>query len=207
MLKKVDIVITNPPFSLFREYLAQLIEYKKDFLILGNMNAVTYKDVFMLFKENRVWYGPSISGGDRKFNVPDEYELNAANCGVDESGQKYIKVKGVRWFTNIDHGKRHEFLKLTEHYTPEKYPKYDNYNAIEVSKTLEIPKDYKGIMGVPITFMDKYCPEQFEIVGHTHSGDLCEAVERLRTDEKHRDRAFVNGKKMYDRILIKQKEF
>lgn len=204
-LQIADIVVTNPPFSLFREYISQLIEYDKKFSVLGNMNAVTSKVIFNLFKENKVWYGRSITCGDRKFNVPDEYPLSAAGCGIDENGQKYIKVKGVRWFTNMEHMRRHEYLNLTESYTPEKYPQYDNYKAIEVSKTLLIPKDYAGIMGVPITFMDKYCPEQFEILGHTHSGDLSERVEELRTDKKERDRAVLNGKKMYDRILIKAK--
>ena len=164
LLKEADIVVTNPPFSLFREYLAQLVEYEKKFLIIGNVNAITYKEVFPLIKENRLWLGPSITSGDRKFNVPDDYPLNAAGCGVDSDGRKYIRVKGIRWFTNLDHSKRHEELDLVCRYSPEEYPHYDNYDAIEVGKTADIPYDWDGVMGVPITFLDKYCPEQFEIV-------------------------------------------
>ena len=164
LLKEADIVVTNPPFSLFREYLAQLVEYDKKFLIIGNVNAISYKDVFPLIMENKLWLGPSITSGDRKFNVPDSYPLNAAGCGIDEDGKKFIRVKGVRWFTNLDHKKRHEELDLVCKYTPEEYPHYDNYDAIEVGKTANIPYDWDGVMGVPITFLDKYCPEQFEIV-------------------------------------------
>ena len=164
LLRQADIVVTNPPFSLFREYLAQLVEYDKKFLIIGNVNAVTYKEVFPLIKENRLWFGPSISSGDRKFNVPDDYPLNAAGCGIDPDGRRYIRVKGIRWFTNLDHKKRHEMLDLVCRYSPEEYPKYDNYDAINVDRTSDIPYDYDGVMGVPITFLDKYNPEQFEIV-------------------------------------------
>ena len=144
LLKHADIVCTNPPFSLFREYVAQLIKYKKKFLIIGSMNAVTYKEIFPLFKENRIWYGPSISSGDREFGVPDHYPLTASSSRVNENGNKFVRVKGVRWLTNLDHHKRHEKLTLYEEYTPEKNPKYDNYDAIEVSKTLEIPKNWGG---------------------------------------------------------------
>ena len=158
LLKQADIVVTNPPFSLFREYLAQLVEYDKKFLIIGNVNAVTYKEVFPLIKENRLWFGPSISSGDRKFNVPDDYPLNAAGCGIDPDGRRYIRVKGIRWFTNLDHKKRHEMLDLVCRYSPEEYPKYDNYDAINVDRTSDIPYDYDGVMGVPITFLDKYNP-------------------------------------------------
>lgn len=164
LLKEADIVVTNPPFSLFREYIAQLMDYEKKFLIIGNINVVTYKEVFPLIKENKIWLGPSITSGDRKFNVPDDYPLNASGCGIDTDGRRFIRVKGVRWFTNLDHNKRHEELDLVCKYSPENYPTYDNYDAIEVSKTAEIPYDYAGIMGVPITFMDKYNPLQFEIV-------------------------------------------
>lgn len=163
LLKEADIVVTNPPFSLFREYVAQLMEYDKKFLIIGNQNAITYKEIFPLIKENKMWLGYSIHSGDRAFFVPDGYELKAAGCGV-ENGRKYIRVKGVRWFTNLDHSKRHEKLFLYKTYTPEEYPKYDNYDAIEVGKTADIPCDYDGVMGVPITFLDKYNPEQFEII-------------------------------------------
>ena len=143
LLKKCDIVCTNPPFSLFRQYVAQLFEYNKDFLIIGNVNAISYKEVFPLIKENKMWLGVSMTSGDRKFVVPDNYPLNAAGCGIDENGKKYIRVKGVRWFTNLDHKKRHEELLLYKKYNEEEYPKYDNYDAIEVSKTKDIPMDYE----------------------------------------------------------------
>ena len=193
LIKEADIVVTNPPFSLFREYVAQLVEYKKSFLIIGNVNAITYKEIFPLVKENKIWLGPSITSGDRKFNVPDYYPLNAAGCGIDENGKHFIKVKGVRWFTNLDHNKRHDKLELYKHYTPDEYPKYDNYDAINIDKTSEIPIDYDGVMGVPITFLDKYCPEQFEIVGNEYDLDI------------DKGRGYVNGKRMYSRIFIKKK--
>ncbi len=128
---------------------------------------LSYKEIFKLIRENRVWLGPSIRGGDREFGVPDDYPLKAAGFRIDDQGRKYIRVKGVRWFTNLDFKERHEDLVLYKTYTPEAYPKYDNYDAIEISKTKEIPADYYGAMGVPITFLDKYNPEQFEILGIT----------------------------------------
>ena len=194
LIKQADIVVTNPPFSLFREYIAQLVEYKKFFLIIGNVNAITYKEVFPLIKENKMWLGPSITSGDRKFNVPDYYPLNAAGCGIDENGNHFIKVKGVRWFTNLDHNKRHDEMELYKHYTPEEYPTYDNFDAINVDKTADIPMDYGGVMGVPITFLDKYCPEQFEIIGNEYD---------LNIDK---GRGYVNGKRMYSRIFIRKIE-
>ncbi|MBQ7633997.1 MAG: adenine-specific methyltransferase EcoRI family protein [Bacteroidaceae bacterium] len=193
LLKQADIVCTNPPFSLFREYLAQLVRHDKQFLIIGNVNAITYKEVFPLIVANKMWLGPSIHSGDRKFNVPDNYPLNAAGCGIDEHGRKFIRVKGVRWFTNLDYKERHEELPLYKRYTPEDFPRYDNYDAINVNKVSEIPMDYDGVMGVPITFLDKYCPEQFEIVGNEYS---------LNID---RGRGYVNGKRMYGRIFIRRK--
>ena len=165
LLKEADVIVTNPPFSLFREYVAQLMEYGKYFLIIGNMNAITYKEVFPLIMRNKMWFGASIHSGDREFRVPDSYPLKAAGFRVDENGIKYIRVKGVRWFTNIDYEQRHESIILFRKYSPEAYPKYANYDAIEVSKTSDIPCDYDGEMGVPITFLDKYNPEQFEIIG------------------------------------------
>ena len=171
LLKEADIVTTNPPFSLFREYVAQLIEYEKKFIIIGNVNAITYKEVFKLIKENKVWLGQSIHSGDREFRVPDHYPLQAAGFRVDENGIKYIRVKGVRWFTNIDFEERHENITLYKQYISEEYPRYDNYDAIEVSKTAEIPYDYDGVMGVPITFLDRYSPDQFEILGITQGRD------------------------------------
>ena len=171
-----DVIVTNPPFSLFREFLAWIVAAGKEFLILGNMNAVTYKEVFPLIRDNRLWYGPSISSGDREFGVPDYYPIESTGFRIDESGRKFIRVKGVRWFTNLDHGRRHEPLRLmtmkdNRRYSKHKdvrdsgYPQYENYEAIDVSYADAIPSDYEGLMGVPITFLDKYCPEQFELVG------------------------------------------
>ena len=163
-LKQADIVVTNPPFSLFREYVAQLIEFDKKFLIIGNQNAISYKETFKLIKENKVWLGASIHSGDREFRVPNDYEVRSKSLRIDEKGYKYIRVSGVRWFTNLDYRERHEDLILYKTYNEKEYPKYDNYNAINVDKTQDIPKDYDGVMGVPITFMDKYNPDQFEMV-------------------------------------------
>ena len=180
LLKEADIVVTNPPFSLFREYIGQLMEYQKKFLIIGNMNSITCKEVFPYIQDNRMWIGPSISSGDRKFYVPDDYPLNAAGCGIDSDGRRFIRVKGIRWFTNLDHNKRHEDLDLVCRYSEDEYPTFDNFDAIEVGKTSDIPYDYAGIMGVPITFLDKYNPEQFEILGLTQIGchDLCPDTKR-----------------------------
>lgn len=194
LLEQADIVVTNPPFSLFREYVGQLMEYGKKFLIIGNVNAITYKEIFPLIKENELWLGPSITSGDRKFYVPDSYPLKAAGCGIDESGRRYIRVKGVRWFTNLDHQKRHEEMDLVRRYSPEEYPKYDNYDAIDVSKTADIPRDYDGVMGVPITFLDKYTPEQFEIVGNEVTLNL------------PRRAPYLNGKRIYSRIFIRNRQ-
>ena len=164
LLKEADIVVTNPPFSLFREYVAQLIEYDKKFLIIGNQNALSYKECFNLVKNNKMWLGASIHSGDREFMIPPTYEVRSKSLRVDEKGNRYIRVVGVRWFTNLDYPQRHEDLVLYKRYSPEEYPKYDNYDAINVNSTTEIPCDYEGIMGVPITFMDKYNPDQFEII-------------------------------------------
>lgn len=197
LLKEADLVVTNPPFSLFREFIGQLIEFKKDFLILGNVNAITYKDVFKLIKSNQLWLGVSISSGDREFGVPKDYPLNASGFRVDEFGNKFIRVKGVRWFTNLDHSKRHDDLILYKKYNPQIYPTYDNYDAINVEKVKEIPIDYPGLMGVPITFMDKYNPEQFEIIG------LDEPLMGMLTGKVSRFK--INSKKLFARIVIKHK--
>lgn len=203
LLKEADIVVTNPPFSLFREYLAQLVQYDKKFLIIGNVNAITYKEVFPLVKENKLWLGPSISSGDRKFNVPDDYPLNAAGCGIDPDGRKYIRVKGVRWFTNLDHNKRHEELDLVCRYSEDEYPHYDNYDAINVDKTSDIPFDWKGVMGVPITFLDKYCPEQFDIIDiNPHFFSI---VSQGLPKPKQLTLKNVGKKDPYARILIRSK--
>lgn len=173
LLKQADIVVTNPPFSLFREYVAQLVEYDKKFLIIGNQNAITYKEIFPLIKENKMWLGNH--GGDMKFKVPPYYEPRPTRYWQDETGQKWRSMGNTYWFTNLDHDKRHEELILYKRYTPEEYPHYDNYDAIEVSKVAEIPCDFEGVMGVPITFLDKYNPEQFEIMGITAGRDEFEA--------------------------------
>ena len=166
-LKQADIVVTNPPFSLFREYIAQLVAYQKSFLIIGNVNAITYKEIFPLIKDNRLWLGASIHSGDRKFYVPDDYPLHAAGCGIDKNGRKYIRVKGVRWFTNLDYATRHDKLVLYKKYygNEDEYPHYANYDAINVNKVADIPCDYFEEIGVPITYLDKHNPEQFEIIG------------------------------------------
>lgn len=184
LLKQSDIVVTNPPFSLFREYVKQLFEYGKNFVIIGSMNAITYKEVFPKIKENKLWLGPSISSGDREFRVPDSYPITAVGWRVDDEGRKFLRIKGVRWFTNLDHGRRHQPLPLMTmednlKYSKHKefkgkasYDKYDNYDAIEVPFTNAIPSNYTGVMGVPISFLDKYNPDQFEIIGYEKSYNL-----------------------------------
>ena len=195
LLKQADIVVTNPPFSLFREYVAQLIAYDKKFLIIGNQNAITYKEIFPLIKGNKLWLGRSIHSGYREFGVPDDCSLMTANSRIDENGKKYIRVSGVRWFTNIGYKERHEELKLYKRYNPEEYPKYDNYDAINVDKVNEIPCDYDGVMGVPITFLDKYNPEQFEILGDSRFHDGQDFSDDINV---------INGKGLYRRILIRK---
>ena len=165
LLKEADIVVTNPPFSLFREYIAQLMEYEKKFLIIGPVNAITYKEVFPLIKQNIIWLGYGFNAGNAYFAIPEANREYAA--GVYDANRNLVKFRNCHWFTNLDHKKRHEELDLVCRYSPEEYPTYDNYDAIEVSKTVDIPCDYEGTMGVPITFLDKYNPEQFEIIGQT----------------------------------------
>ena len=196
LLKEADIVVTNPPFSLFREYVAQLVKYEKKFLIIGNVNALKYKEMFPLIMADKVWLGASIHSGDREFGVPSDYPLEAASCRIDSMGQKYIRVKGVRWYTNLEYSSRHEKLPLYKAYSSAEFPKYESYDAIEVSKTSDIPMDYDGVMGVPITFMDKYCPEQFEIVGvFNHGSD----------SEFDLAKPILNGKELYTRIAIRHR--
>ena len=202
MMQECDVVVTNPPFSLFRDFVAQLMEYNKKFLIIGNMNAITYKEIFPLIKDNKLWLGASIKSGDRKFYVPDNYPLNASGCGIDEKGKRFIRVKGVRWFTNIEDAKRNLPLDLYKKYNSNDYPKYDNYDAINVNKTSDIPMDYNDVMGVPITFLDKYCPTQFEIVGLTSSSRECTYGQVIGNATT---RAMIGGKKIYARILIRRK--
>ena len=217
LLKEADIIVTNPPFSLFREYIAQLFEYNKKFIIIGNVNAITYKEIFPLIKDNKLWMGASIHSGDRKFYVPDDYPLNASGCGVDPNGKKFIRVKGVRWYTNIDYDERHEDLDLYKEYSPDEYPVYDNYDAINVNKTSEIPLDYDGVMGVPITFLDKYNPDQFKIIGMAKRGAGDPALRsKIYTKDKYPNYSDLNAgpvllidgvlKNTYPRILIKRIE-
>ena len=195
LIDEADIVVTNPPFSLFREYVAVLMEHEKKFIILGNMNALTYKEIFPLFRDNQLWYGASIHSGDRKFYVPDDYPLKASGCGIDENGKRFIRVKGVRWFTNLDYPARHEKLILWKNYTLEEYPKYDEFNVINVDKYAEIPVDYDDVMGVPITFMDFFNPDQFEIIW----------LDGTDTSRWYGSGPLLNGKKKYRRLFIRRK--
>jgi hypothetical protein len=234
---EADVIITNPPFSMFREFLAWIFEAGKKFLIIGNMNAITYKEVFPLIKNDKLWLGPSISSGDREFQVPDSYPLNAAGWRIDKDGKKFLRIKGVRWFTNLDHGRRHQPLPLMTmedklRYSKHKeirgkksYNRYDNYDAIEVPYTDAIPSDYDGVMGVPISFLDKYSPEQFEIVGMCENLDLYNLKTKVYTTDKCKQAylkkfgkpgtydlnasgvIIVDGllEKVYQRILIKHR--
>ena len=169
LLKQADVVVTNPPFSLFREYIALLEEYQKQYIIIGNMNAVTYKEIFPLIARNRIWLG--YNSGHFWFKVPDSYEVKKTDFKIDETGQKWRRMGNICWFTNVDIEKRHENMVLFRNYTPEAYPKYDNYDAINVDRTVDIPCDYYGVMGVPITFLSQYNPDQFEIVAFRKGND------------------------------------
>ena len=196
LLKKCDIVCTNPPFSLFRQYVAQLFEYNKDFLIIGNVNAISYKEVFPLIKENKMWLGVSSFNKGMYFGVPDDYTYaDTYKFDRERNGKKVMRVSSICWFTNLDHKKRHEELVLYKKYNEEEYPKYDNYDAIEVSKVTDIPMDYYGVVGVPITFLDKYCPEQFEIVGQMMT---------TKVTEFNFGYPYIDGKKKFARVLIKR---
>lgn len=190
ILKDSDIVVTNPPFSLFREYVDQLIKYNKKFIIIGNMNAVTYKNIFSLIKNNEILVGYSFDKSF-EFSVPDYYEASESKR-IDEYGRKVIKAGPIGWYTNCQIQKPTKKLVLTEKYDPERYPKYDNYDAINVDKVVEIPKDYDGIMGVPISFLSKYCPEQFKIIGY--DGVSVGAKGKFK----------INSIEKYKRILIKK---
>lgn len=170
ILKEADIVVTNPPFSLFREFVAQLMEHNKKFIIIGNQNAITYNQIFKLIKDNKIWLGVD-NGGTKWFEVPDHYDIITETRKKIENGKKFFSMGSVVWFTNLDTKKRHENLILYKPYISKNYPEYDNYNAINVDKVSDIPKDYKGVVGVPITFLDKYNPEQFEIIGLGNSRD------------------------------------
>lgn len=204
LLKQADIAVTNPPFSLFRDYVSQLIENDKKFVIIGSFNAIAYKEIFNLIKENKLWLGYGFKGGNAYFKTthPKDFAKGVYNEETD-----LVKFRNVTWYTNLDISKRHEEQILYKKYNSELYPTYDNYNAIEVSKVANIPKDYKGVMGVPITFLDKYNPDQFEIIGSDYDvkdGLLPEIVKPNWTGKI--DRAYINGKRMYARLLIKNKK-
>ena len=199
LLKQADIVVTNPPFSLFREYVAQLMEYEKKFIIIGHQNAIAYKEIFPLIKDNRLWLGRTPRGRDMLFDVPEDYAQELVETRKEGSAYKVVDgvVKGrlgsASWFTNLDYRQRYEDLILWKRYSPEEYPTYDNYDAIEVSRIAEIPYDYDGAMGVPITFLNKHNPDQFEIIGADtwFTGKL--------------GRFYVKGSKKYARIVIRRK--
>lgn len=213
---EADIIVTNPPFSLFREFVKWIEEGNKQFIIIGNVNAVSYTGIFNMLRLSKIWMGCTIHSGDRKFGIPDDYPLNAAGCGIDENGLRYIMVKGVRWFTNVDHGRRHQPLSLMtmadnlrysrhkDFKASGKYQQFDNYDAIEVPYTDAIPSDYDGAMGVPITFLDKYCPEQFEILD-ANSLRRSERVP-IKTHGLIKDKdSAIDGKPRYVRIVIRHK--
>ena len=193
LLKQSDIVVTNPPFSLFREYVAQLVKYDKKFLVIGNINAITYKEIFKLIKENKAWLGINLGRGISGFIVPEHYELYGTEARIDSLGNRIVSPNNCLWLTNLDTFKRHEDIALTKRYfgNEAEYPKYDNYDGINVNKTKDIPLDYKGVMGVPITFLHKFNPDQFEIIKF-----------RKGNDEKDLS---INGKCPYFRILIRNK--
>ena len=202
LLKEADIVVTNHPFSLFREYITLLVKYEKQFLVLGNQNAVTYKEIFKLLKDNRIWLG--YKNGDMSFRVPDYYEPRETRYWKDENGQKWRSMGNICWFTNLDILKRHETLDLYKHYTAEEYPKYDNYDAINVNKVSDIPCDYNEVMGVPITFLNVYNPEQFEIIDiNPHFFTI---VEQGLPKPKQLTLHSVGQKDPYARILIRRKK-
>ena len=194
-LAECDIVVTNPPFSLFKEIVAEIVKYKKNFLIIGNQNALTYKEIFPLIQNNEVWTGYQF--GEMKFRVPDSSEPRSTRYWVDETGQKWRSLGNAMWLTNLDNDRRHERLNLTKKYTPEEYPKYDDYDAINVRRITDIPYDYPGIMGVPITIINRYNSEQFEIVGEANHGS---------DNEYDLFKPTINGKLLFKRILIKNKQ-
>lgn len=203
LLKQADIVVTNPPFSLFREYVAQLMEYEKKFVIIGNKNAIKYKEIFPLIEDNRLWVGNTSMSRDMLFDVPEDYARELVATKKEGSAYKIVDgvVKGRApsiWFTNLDHAKRHEELILYKRFSPEEYPTYDNYDAVNVNKTAEIPYDYDGKMGVPISFMDKHNPEQFDIIG------LDRPIMSKLTGKV--SCFYLNGKELYSRIVIRHKE-
>ena len=209
IMKKCDIVITNPPFSLFRQFIAQIMEYEKKFIILGNMNAITYKEIFPLIKDNKIWLGYRNLGNDMFFELTDDYKKEIVKEKKEGSGWRIIdgevmgRVANACWYTNIEHSKRKEELYLSKKYNEIDYPKYDNYDAIDVSRVENIPMDYDDVMGVPITFLGKYNPTQFEIVGIMSGAK----GETFTNGNDGRAKFYVNGKGVYARILIRRKSF
>lgn len=202
LLKQADIVVTNPPFSLFREYVAKLIEYDKKFVILGSQNAITYKDIFSLIRDGKLWLGVD-NYGTKWFGVKDHYDIKTESRKKVENGKKYFSMGNIVWFTNLEIKKRRQDLILYKQYSPEEYLKYDNYDAINVNKVAEIPMDYAGVMGVPITFMDKHNPEQFEIVGLI-AGNIKGMAGIVSSTGK--DGPYINGVLKYGRILIRNRK-
>ena len=219
---EADVIITNPPFSLFREFLLWIMQAEKHFVILGNMNAITYREVFPLIKENKIWLGQSIHSGDREFEVPESYVTRSGSLRVDEEGKKFIRVDGIRWFTNVDHGRRHlplplmtieDNLKFSKHKEIRGigYLKYDNFDAIEVSFTDAIPSDFAGLMGVPISFLSKYSPDQFEIIGSFNNGEHGEELGAMKIDISVNGKPtkwngpVIDKKPLYKRIVIRHR--
>lgn len=203
LLKQADIVVTNPPFSLFREYVGQLVEHKQKFLAIGNMNAITYKEVFALIKANNMWLGNTHPVA---FMVPDHYEMREVRSWRDENGKNWRSLGNACWFTNMDIAKRHDELVSFQTYDPQKFPEYDNYDAIEVARYKDIPGDFEGVMGVPVTFLDYYNPDQFEIVGSDYEvkqGLLPQLVKRSWKGKV--DRGYVKGRRLFGRILIRRR--
>jgi hypothetical protein len=211
LLKQADIVVTNPPFSLFRDYVTQLAEHNKKFLILGSQNALTYKETFQLIKDDTMWLGYD-NGGTKWFQVPDDYDIQTESRKKIVNGVKYFSMGSIVWFTNLDTTKRHEEIVLYKKYTTEEYPRYANYDAIEVSRVAELPLDYEGELGVPITFLDKYNPQQFEIVGSSKT--LGKRMSEIAAKGSYRQGGprfyLANGdgtyQRLYDRIVIKHKK-
>ncbi len=215
LLKQANIAVTNPPFSLFREYVAQLMKYDKKFLIIGTWNAITYQEIFKLIKEDKIWIGINSNRNFSGFIVPKHYSLFGTEARVDENGNRIVSTNNTCWFTNLDILKRHEDLILYKEYNSDEYPSYDNYDAINVNKVADIPMDYEGVMGVPITFLNKYNPEQFEILGITdrqNTSGLRTIKYTIDDDSKFNDlnaRSVLKigniYKAVYARLLIKNK--
>jgi len=208
LLKQADVVVTNPPFSLFREYVAQLVDYGKHFVIIGNTNSLTYKDIFQLIKDDKMRTGYTNFNVGMFFVVPDDW---THFHHIDKDGKKIARVSTSCWFTNFDIAKHREYLPLYKTYTAADYPKYDNYDAIEVSKVAEIPEDYEGVMGVPITFLDKYNPEQFEVLDCWNAGTAAERIGATKTEAISNGRRIVwngptvNKQTKYFRILVRKR--